>query len=200
MFWSRSNLCRFKATQWECDVWTSPHPKSGWDISPSCWGKSVFKARCKQWILANPFSQNIMSTHNLHHTLQEILFKQITLWDIKCPRTLIESLRGSMGTCHIDNVLVYGASQAEHDASLRMVLKRIETAQLRKMFGRDRVKTPDQPRRHKSRFWEDCSHSPDESTYQCDWVTQISLHDQPAGEVLHSNLRTIPTSQRVVQY
>ncbi len=56
---------------------------------------------------------------------------------------ILEGLNGVL--CHMDDVLVYGANQTEHDARLRDVMKRLEAAGVtlnsdKCKFGRDRVK------------------------------------------------------------
>ena len=56
---------------------------------------------------------------------------------------ILEGLGGVL--CHMDDVLVYGTNQMEHDARLRAVMKRLETAGVtlnsdKCEFGRDRVK------------------------------------------------------------
>ena len=56
---------------------------------------------------------------------------------------ILEGLDGVL--CHMDDVLVYGANQAEHESRLRDVMKRLEAAGVtlnsdKCEFGRDRVK------------------------------------------------------------
>ena len=118
---------------------------------------------------------------------------------------ILEGLEGTL--CYMDDVLVYGATRAEHDARLEAVMKRLEAAGVTLNSDKcvstrhSQVSWPrDRWGRHQSRSREDFGCFTDDRAYQRNRATPIPWHDQSAREVLSSDIRAVPTSPRVVKY
>ena len=124
---------RFETAQRECTSRGPPDPQGRQNLGTTGRSNLVQQAGRKQRLLADPPSGGIPPTHHLHHAGGAILLQQTPLLHLQRVRALPETdekiLSGLEGlVCQMDDVLVFGATQDEHDKRLIAALKRIETA------------------------------------------------------------------------
>ena len=67
-----------------------------------------------------------MKIFRIYHTVREILLQTFTLWNKFWSWDFLSEISGVI--CDIDDVLVSGRNQQEHDQQLKMVLQRMEAA------------------------------------------------------------------------
>lgn len=124
--WNSESVCRSRGTQWELAVRDSPNPRSGWYTCSTDWSNARL----------TPIADFSRSGHRRTHDYSEplsLLTRGVILWDFKCKQTVSEpdepNPRGTAGNlCRMDDVLIYGAHQAEHGSHLKAVVERLQTA------------------------------------------------------------------------
>ncbi|RXN18924.1 Transposon Ty3-G Gag-Pol poly [Labeo rohita] len=77
---------------------------------------------------SDPSVTEFSSSHNLYHPLWKVLLQPTLFWDIIGPRIFPkEMLQGLEGVLqHMDDILVFGASQTEHDQCFFAVLQKLQ--------------------------------------------------------------------------
>ena len=138
--------------------------------------------------------------HNLpgcYHTLWAVLFNKLPFGIFSAPKifqkmmnNILEDICGVLR--HMDDVLVYGKDNQEHDSCLTAVLKRIKAAGIRLNptkceFSRSSL-TSYQPERNLPRTSKNISHQRHATTQECYRTPKILGNGKPTREVLPQHL------------
>ena len=126
--WQSKDLRRSHKTQRERSTWELP-PSFYWSTSCTTLGcQSVQQTWLQQWILSNHTAW-VSGTDYIHHAIQAILFQTTSFWNQFRAWSLPQGTpRSPEVIVDINDVIISGRSQQEHDERLRSVLERMQEA------------------------------------------------------------------------
>lgn len=78
--------------------------------------------------LADIPSHRVSTTDHLHHAIWKVLVQQTPTWYFQCTRGVPEEDESNFGgppSCLIDDIVVFGENQAQHDERLLAALERL---------------------------------------------------------------------------
>ena len=127
----RKDLCRLNEAERKCASWATRNAFCRIYPGTVIRRKNILKVRCELWLLASSVGRWICLTDNLHHTLWKILFQAIALRHFISAGTLPEKDVCDPGgnwwsVMQMDDILVFGATQSQHDERIYEVLRRLQ--------------------------------------------------------------------------